>query len=155
MMTFTMPCDCRITFLHVIARDCFLTTLVLVFALQCWVCVSDVLPAVATLRTGKIACAGVSIPGAVGVSCQAALGTCFTVHAAAMQWHLRHTCIRAYIQLLLQREKKESKKVNKTGGGWVTQNNCYITKTHKDTLVWKSNKLHILSDFNDIFYLEP
>lgn len=75
-----------------------LTALVLVAALQCRVCVSDVLSAVAPFRAGHKSCAGMSVPGAVGVSRQAALSTGFTIHAAAMQRNLCYTSTRAHKQ---------------------------------------------------------
>lgn len=62
---------------------------------------SDVLPAEAPFAVGQVSRAHRSVPGAVRVPGQAALGTGVPVSLAAMQLHQSHAGRRAHIQGLL------------------------------------------------------
>lgn len=56
---------------------------------------------------GHVGAAGVSVPGAVGISCQAALGTGLTVQLTLVQAQLGHTLPGAHKQPLLEMRGKE------------------------------------------------
>lgn len=53
------------------------------------------------LGGGRVAGAGAAVPGAVGVAGQAAVGTGFPIHVAAVQGQVGHPYGRGHVQLLL------------------------------------------------------
>lgn len=75
---------------------------------------SDVLSAEATFAVRQVPCAHQSVPGAVRVPGQAALGTGVPIRLTAMQLHQSHASRRTHIQgLLVGRRGKETKSYTK------------------------------------------
>lgn len=58
---------------------------------------------------GHVGAAGVSVPGAVGISGQAALSTGLTVQLALVQGQLGHTLLGAHKQPLLEEEERRGR----------------------------------------------
>lgn len=86
-----------------------LTTQVLIGTLQHGVSMSDVLSAEAAFAVCQVPRAHRSVPGAVRVPGQAALGTGVPIGLAAMQLHQSHARRRTRIQgLLVGRRGKET-----------------------------------------------
>lgn len=70
-------------------------------ALRQWIPVPHVLSSAPPLPSGVEPGTGVAVPGTVGVSSQAAVGTGCAIDVAAMQRQLGHPLVGAHIQLLL------------------------------------------------------
>lgn len=93
-----------------------LTTQILIGTLQHGVSVSDVLSAEAAFAVCQVPRAHRSVPGAVRVPGQAALGTGIPIRLAAMQRHQSHARRRTRIQgLLVGRGGKEPAHTRKSG----------------------------------------
>jgi len=85
-----------------LVSDILFTMIRLVFSDKHKQIYSNSLPA----HSGHVGAAGMSIPGAVGISGQAALGTGLTVQLTLVQGQLGHTLPGAHKQPLLKEEEE-------------------------------------------------
>ena len=77
------------------------------------------------LGVGQVARAGGAVPGAVGVSGQAALGARLPVHTAAVEGHLGDARVRAHVQLLLL-DKQRPAVMRQHGKGTLVRSEVFM-----------------------------